>query len=330
MNKLIDPYQRHITYLRISITDRCNLRCTYCMPPEGVSQLIHDDILRYEEIVRIARIAVSEGITRIRITGGEPLVRKGVVNLVSWLSQLQGIEDLSMTTNGILLSEFARPLKEAGLKRVNISMDSLQPELFGEITRGGDLSKVWKGIVAASEAGLKPVKINVVVIKGFNEDEILEFAKLTLNFDFQIRFIEFMPVGTQNGWHQEKYFSCTEIRNAIEKYYRLTPLIVRGNTSGPAVLCQLEGAQGSIGFINAISNHFCATCNRLRLTADGKLRPCLFSDAEIDIKMALRNGESDQKLKEILHSAIFNKPEGHTIAEPTFRKCAREMISIGG
>jgi cyclic pyranopterin phosphate synthase len=300
------------------------------MPLEGVSHLTHEDILSYEEIVRIAKIAVNEGITKIRITGGEPLVRKGVVNLTGWLSQLEGIEDLSITTNGILLSEFAQPLYEAGLKRVNVSMDSLKSDFFKEITRGGELSRVWQGIETASKIGLNPIKINVVAIKGLNEDEILDFARLTLDYDYQIRFIEFMPVGPENGWHQERYLSCLYIRKIIEKGYKLEPVVKKNNTSGPADLFRLAGAKGVIGFINAISGHFCSTCNRLRLTADGKLRPCLFSDEEIDVKIALRRGDSDEELKTLLHSAIFNKPIGHTITEPSFRKCAREMIKIGG
>lgn len=330
MNKLVDHYKRQINYLRISITDRCNLRCSYCMPLEGVSHLNHEDILSYEEIVRIARIAVKEGITKIRITGGEPLIRKGVVNLTGWLSQLDEIEDLSMTTNGILLSEFAQPLNKAGLKRVNVSMDTLKPDLFKKITRGGELSRVWEGIETASKAGLNPIKINVVAIKGFNEDEILDFAELTLDHDYQIRFIEFMPVGPGNGWHQEKYLNCFNIREIIEKSYTLKSISNKKNTRGPADLYRLEGAKGIIGFINAISGHFCSDCNRLRLTADGKLRPCLFSDEEIDIKLALRSGDSDEELTALLHSAIFSKPRGHTITEPSFRKCVREMIKIGG
>ena len=330
MNRLVDYYKRHINYLRISITDRCNLRCIYCMPLEGVYHLTHEDVLSYEEIMRIAQIAVEEGITKIRITGGEPLVRKGVVNLIGWLSRLKGIEDLSMTTNGIFLSEFAQPLYEAGLKRVNVSMDSLKPELFKKITRGGELSRVWRGIEAASKIGLNPIKVNVVAIKGYNEDEILDFAQLTFEHDYQIRFIEFMPVGPENGWNQGRYLSCLDIRNIIEKSYKLQPMVNKKCNSGPADLYRLRGAKGIIGFINPISGHFCSTCNRLRLTADGKLRPCLFSDEEIDIKMALRSGDSDEALKALLHSALSKKPRGHTIKEPAFRKCVREMIKIGG
>ena len=330
MNRLIDNYNRQINYLRISITDRCNLRCTYCMPFEGVSPLNHHDILTYEEILRIVRITVEEGINKIRVTGGEPLVRKGVVNLVRWLSHLEGIDDLSMTTNGILLSEFAQPLYDAGLKRVNISMDSLKPELFKKITRGGDLSRVWKGIKSATKAGFNPIKINVVAMRGFNDDEMLNFARLTFDNDYQIRFIEFMPVGIKNGWNHEKYLSGMDIRTVIEEVYQLKPLDSEGGHSGPAKLYRLEGARGVIGFINAISGHFCSTCNRVRLTADGKLRPCLFSDEEIDIKLALRQGKSDDELRSLLHSTIFTKPVGHAITEPTFKKCTREMIKIGG
>jgi len=293
MNKLIDDYKRRINYLRISITDRCNLRCAYCMSPEGISPIDHQDILSYEEIVRIAQIAVSEGITKIRITGGEPLVRKGAVNLIEWLSKIEGITDLSMTTNGILLGDYAQPLFDAGLKRVNISMDSLNPDLFREITRGGDLSLVWKGIEKATQVGLNPIKINVVAIQG--------------------------------------YLSCSSIRTLIEKSFTLDPVISgeQGN-SGPAEMSRIKGAQGMLGFINAVSNHFCARCNRLRLTADGKLRPCLFSDEEIDIKDALRSRATDEEVRLLLHQALLSKPKGHTISEPSFRKCARDMVAIGG
>ena len=331
MNTLKDDYKRHINYLRISITDRCNLRCTYCMPPDGMNLLAHHDILSYEEIVRIAQIAVNEGISKIRITGGEPLVRKGMVNLVHNLSQLDGIKDLSMTTNGILLSEYARPLVDAGLQRVNVSMDSLQPGLFKDITRGGDLSLVWKGIEKAQDAGLSPIKINVVAIQGFNDSEIIDFARLTIANDYQVRFIEFMPIGNGNGWHQEKYLSGLKIRTIIEEHHMLEPVLLnQEGMRGPAELYRLPGAQGMIGFINPISSHFCTTCNRLRLTADGKLRPCLFADQEIDILQPLRSAGTDEELKLLLHEALSSKPKGHTVMEPTFRKCTRDMVAIGG
>jgi cyclic pyranopterin phosphate synthase len=331
MNTLKDDYKRHINYLRISITDRCNLRCTYCMPPDGMNLLAHHDILSYEEIVRIAQIAVNEGISKIRITGGEPLVRKGMVTLVHNLSELDGIKDLSMTTNGILLSEYARPLVDAGLQRVNVSMDSLQPGLFKDITRGGDLSLVWKGIEKAQDAGLSPIKINVVAIQGFNDSEIIDFARLTIANDYQVRFIEFMPIGNGNGWHQEKYLSGLKIRTIIEEHHMLEPVLRnQEGMRGPAELYRLPGAQGMIGFINPISSHFCTTCNRLRLTADGKLRPCLFADQEIDILQPLRSAGTDEELKLLLHEALSSKPKGHTVMEPTFRKCTRDMVAIGG
>lgn len=301
------------------------------MSPEGISHIGHEAILSYEEIVRIAQISVSEGISKIRITGGEPLFRKGVVNFIHCLSKIEGITDLSITTNGILLAEYAQPLFDAGLKRVNVSMDSLNPDLFREITRGGDLSLVWKGIEKATAVGLNPIKINVVAIQGFNEGEMTDFARLTVDHDYHVRFIEFMPVGNGNGWNREKYLSCSSIRTLLEQNFTLDPvrLTEKGN-NGPAELYRIAGAQGVIGFINAISGHFCSRCNRLRLTADGKLRPCLFSDEEIDIKDALRSGATDDAVGVLLHKALSSKPKGHTISEPSFRKCARDMIAIGG
>jgi cyclic pyranopterin phosphate synthase len=331
MNKLVDDFNRHINYLRISITDRCNLRCAYCMPPEGIEHIGHDSVLSYEEIVHIARIAVEEGITKVRITGGEPLVRKGVVNLIHLLACIEGITDLSMTTNGILLADYAQPLVEAGLKRVNVSMDSLNSDLFREITRGGDLSSVWKGIEKAASVGLNPVKINVVAIQGFNEGEIADFARLTLEHNYHVRFIEFMPVGNGNGWEKGKYLSCSTIKSLLEKDYQLDPVTLNDQEiNGPAQLYRIVGGSGVIGFINAISGHFCASCNRLRLTADGKLRPCLFSDQEIDIRESLRARSTDEELRTLLHQALSSKPKGHTISEPSFRKCARGMVAIGG
>jgi cyclic pyranopterin phosphate synthase len=301
------------------------------MSPEGIEPIGHNAVLSYEEIVRIARIAVSEGITKIRITGGEPLVRKGVVNLIELLSQIEGITDLSMTTNGIFLADYAQALVDAGLNRVNVSMDSLNAGLFREITRGGDLSAVWKGIATATEAGLNPIKINVVAIQGFNEGEIADFARLTLEHNYHVRFIEFMPVGNGNGWEKGKYLSGASIRSLLEKDYQLEPILLndQGN-NGPAQLFQIAGGRGIIGFINPISAHFCASCNRLRLTADGKLRPCLFSDEEIDIRNSLRSGSTDQEIRLLLHQALASKPKGHTIAQPSFRKCARDMVAIGG
>ena len=329
MIQLIDSYNRHINYLRISITDRCNLRCIYCMPKEGISLIGHDDILSYEELLRIACIAVKKGITKIRITGGEPLARKGVVQFVSALSGIQGIQDLSMTTNGILLSPAAQPLRSAGLKRLNISLDSLNPDKYTMITRGGDINQIIAGIKSAQEAGFSPIKINVVVIRGINDDEITSFAKLSMEKNLQVRFIEYMPVGMENGWEKERFVSSDEIRQRIKTIGPLLEL-PSDNSSGPAQMYTIEGAQGRLGFISALSDHFCATCNRLRLTPDGKLRTCLFSDAEVDLKTKLRQGCSDDALADFINEAILSKPRKHHATEQVFKKCIRGMSAIGG
>jgi len=329
MIQLIDSFNRPINYLRMSITDRCNLRCMYCMPKEGISLIGHDDILRYEELLRIACIAAKKGITKIRITGGEPLVRKGVVQFVSALAGIEGIQDLSMTTNGLLLSPSAQSLRSAGLKRLNISLDSLNPDKYMMITRGGDISQIIAGIKRAQEAGFSPIKINVVVIRGINDDEIASFARLSMEKNLQIRFIEYMPVGLENGWKKERFVSTDEIRQKLKTIGKLIEL-PSDNGSGPAHMYTLEGAQGKIGFISALSDHFCATCNRLRLTPDGKLRTCLFSDAEIDLKAPLRQDCSDEVLADIMNRAILSKPQKHHATEQVFKKCIRGMSAIGG
>ena len=331
MKALLDFHNRRISYLRISITDRCNLRCHYCMPKEGVSQFGQSEILRYEEILRLAALAVQKGITKIRITGGEPLVRKDAVQLIQQLSQLKGVQDLSLTTNAILLEEFASALFQAGLKRVNLSMDSLSPEKYHEITRGGDLSRVWAGVEAARRAGLSPIKINVVAITGFNEGEILEFARLTMQDPFQVRFIEFMPIGVSSEWSPERYLSSREIKRRIESVYPLIP--VNGGVNdhgGPARLFKFPGARGEIGFISPISDHFCNSCNRLRLTPDGKLKTCLFSEEEMDLKQLLRSGCSDEELGRKLDEAISTKPLRHGAIGGLMKRCHRPMVKIGG
>ena len=331
MKALLDFHNRRISYLRISITDRCNLRCHYCMPKEGVSQFGQSEILRYEEILRLAALAVQKGITKIRITGGEPLVRKDAVQLIQQLSQLKGVQDLSLTTNAILLEEFAPALFQAGLKRVNISMDSLSPEKYREITRGGDLSRVWAGVEAARRAGLSPIKINVVAITGFNDGEILEFARLTMQDPFQVRFIEFMPIGVSSEWSPERYLSSREIKRRIESVSPLIPLNGGVNDhGGPARLFKFPGARGEIGFISPISDHFCNSCNRLRLTPDGKLKTCLFSEEEMDLKQLLRSGCSDEELGRKLDEAISTKPLRHGAIGGLMKRCHRPMVKIGG
>jgi len=312
MNRLKDNFQRTIDYMRLSVTDRCNLRCIYCMPPEGIKLIEHKQILSYEEIIRIVRIASSIGVKKVRITGGEPLARKNITYLVAEIKNIEGIEDLSLTTNGVLLERYAEELAEAGLDRVNISLDSFRPDKYREITRGGDIEVVLRGIASAETAGLRPIKINVVPIRGFNDDEIEEFAKITLKSPYQVRFIEFMPFGVKGIEWPEKYISSDEIKSIVEGLSPLTPVKIR--KSGPARYYRFDNAPGMIGFISPISHHFCEECNRLRLTPDGKLRPCLFSETEIDLKPALRGGSPDDEIERLIKLSIEVKPKGHNIS----------------
>ncbi len=329
MHKFIDNYKRHINYLRISVTDRCNLRCMYCMPKEGVSLLGHDDILRYEEILRITRIVAAKGVSKIRITGGEPLIRKGIVDFIRELYGIPGITDLSLTTNGILLESVAPVLREAGVTRINISLDSLDPVKYKKITRGGNLKAVLRGIRKAHAMGFNPIKINVVAMRGVNDDEIRSFAQLSVDRPAHIRFIEFMPVDKKTSWDRNYFIPNSAVQQEIQKMGKLIPLAT-DNNSGPATVFQLKGAQGKLGFISALSNHFCSSCNRLRLTADGKLRTCLFSDEETDLKTLIRQGLTDAKLQKVITQAILDKPRGHKMSEPSFKKCSRGMSAIGG
>jgi len=329
MTELIDNYKRKINYLRVSITDRCNLRCVYCMPKEGASPIGHSEILSYEEIIRIIKVAVKKGITKIRITGGEPLIRKNVLYFVDLISRIKGIDDLSMTTNGVLLKDMARPLFDAGIKRLNVSLDSLKPERYHEITRGNHLSDVLEGIEEAVRVGFSPIKINVVAIRGFNDDEILDFARLTLIHPYQIRFIEFMPIGSGDNWTKEKIITSREIKEKIENLQNLIPVDLK-RLKGPAKVYRFHGAKGEIGFISPSSDHFCSTCNRIRLTADGKIRTCLFSDEEIDLKKSLRMSCDDEELEKIIDTTILEKPKRHHLATPIFKKCSRTMSRIGG
>jgi cyclic pyranopterin phosphate synthase len=337
MNGLTDRFRRRIDYMRISVTDRCNLRCIYCMPPEGLSPIEHREILRYEEIVRVMKVAARVGVRKVRITGGEPLVRKNIPHLIQLMRDIDGISDLSLTTNGALLEEYAEELAAAGLGRVNISLDSLKPERYREITRGGDIEAVFRGIEAARKAGLLPVKINIVPIRGLNDDEIIDFARMTLHFPYQVRFIEFMPIGRQYLWKPENFMSVAEIRSVIGRTGRLNPAKLR--KSGPARYFKFDGAAGVIGFISPLSNHFCGECSRLRLTADGKLRPCLFSETEIDLKPALRSDAPDYEIERLIRLSIEVKPEGHNInlkevylkgLTESKKVCGRPMSKIGG
>ncbi len=323
-----DSFQRKIDYLRLSITDRCNLRCSYCMPENGVPKLDHSEILRYEEIVRLARIVSEMGISKVRITGGEPLVRKDVLGLCSWISRLPGVRSLSLTTNGVLLSDFAKGLFDAGIKRINISLDTLRPERFAAITRKDLFNRVWEGIMAAWQAGISPVKLNAVIMRGVNDDEIEDLARLTFEFPFHVRFIEFMPFRQVD--YDAVLVPASEI---LERLRRVAPLRATGGgeSNGPALHFRLEGAHGKIGIISPVSDHFCPSCNRLRVTSDGKLRTCLFSTEETDLRGPLRQGVSDEDVAAVIRAAISKKPEKHQLSNSVFRKCiSRPMFSIGG
>ena len=329
-NKQIrDNNNRLINYLRLSITDRCNLRCMYCMPDEGIDFIPHREILSYEEMLDLVKITVQAGIRKVRLTGGEPLIRRGIIHFIERLCGIEGLNEITLTTNGVLLKEYARALRDCGICRINVSMDTLKSERFHQITKRDYFDRVWEGIREADAVGFTPIKINVVAMKGVNDDEILDFARLTQERPYHIRFIEFMPVGQQNGWRDDRFISTEEIYRLVAKLGELKP-VDHNDLDGPAERFVLEGAKGELGFIGAMSRHFCEKCNRLRLTAEGHLRGCLFSDEETDLKTPLRNGNGEEYLLRLVEATILNKPKGHGIIKPEPRKCVRQMSSIGG
>jgi cyclic pyranopterin phosphate synthase len=327
-NTLKDSFDRRIDYLRISITDKCNLKCIYCTPTKGIKRFKETEVLTDNEIIRFVRIACKQGLKKVRITGGEPLIRKNITNLVSAIKQT-GIPELSLTTNGIMLSELAVDLKNAGLDRVNISLDTFDPERYRGITKGGDIRRVWKSIEEADRIGLSPLKINFVPIRGLNDDEILSFASLTFEHNYHVRFIEFMPASCNGLWKKDKFVSSDEILKKVRGLGSLDLLKFRGK--GPSRNFRLKGAAGVIGIISPLSEHFCGFCNRLRLTANGKIRPCLFSKKEIDIKTPLRSGASDEDIRELFIRSIKLKPQKHTLNEnKTASSHLKAMSEIGG
>ena len=338
MTGLSDTFNRPINYLRISVTDRCNLRCIYCLPAEGIRLLPHGEILTYEEIAKVTRLATELGVTKLRLTGGEPLIRAKLPELVAMLAEIDKIDDISLTTNGVLLKEFAGELKQAGLKRVNVSLDSLNQDKFERISRRHKLSKVLQGIEMAKACGLEPVKINMVVMRGINDDEITDFANLTITEGWHIRFIELMPFAQENppeghstrgrtNYHPQ-FMSANKIGERLSHLGKLEPCLpLTGN--GPAKYFRFPQSSGTIGFITPVSQHFCFNCNRLRLTAEGKLRPCLLSDHEIDLREPLRHGTSAEKLKQIIAEAIRTKPKEHQLSQGTASR-KRLMSQIGG
>lgn len=330
---MLDQYERDINYLRVSITDRCNLRCTYCRPKEGISLKGHDDILRYEYTIRIVTHAVKMGLIKVRLTGGEPLVRRGFVEFAESLKKIAGLQDISLTTNGILLAQQAEAIFRTGITRINISLDSLNKEKYFQITGGGNIDDVLRGIAAAEKAGFAPIKINTVVIRGFNDNEVLDFARIAMKKPFQVRFIEIMPISDVNISQPQDFLPTAQLLDQISAHMELEPLgRKKKNSDGPARIYKIKGGEGEIGFINPVSDHFCSTCNRLRLTADGKLRSCLLNESEIDLKEALARKCSDDELKGLIRQAIMLKPEKHDIdcSDRHLKKCHRAMSDIGG
>ncbi len=325
---MIDSYGRRIDYLRISLTDACNLRCVYCMP-EDMRFKPRAELLQDDEILAIVRAAAELGTTKIRLTGGEPTIRPGVVELVRSIASVPGIAKVAMTTNGLLLADLAEPLAQAGLQALNVSIDTLNPAKFRRITRWGDLHRVWDGVAAAEAAGIHPLKLNAVVTRGFNEEEVVDLARLSIDRRWHIRFIELMPLGSVADFQQELVVSSAETQARIEA--ELGPLHPVPGHDGhdPARPYRLAGAQGQIGFISTVTEPFCAGCNRYRLTADGKLRLCLLRDREVDLLTPLRQGCTVEALKTIIRTAVWNKPWGHGLPNGDVPQL-RVMSQIGG
>ncbi|MTI84779.1 MAG: GTP 3',8-cyclase MoaA [Firmicutes bacterium] len=326
---MLDACQRNINYLRISVTDRCNLRCVYCMPAEGVNHIPHEEILTIEEMETLVQAAAGVGIRKVRLTGGEPLVRKGVVKLIRSVADVETIDDIAITTNGMLLEQLGPQLREAGLRRVNISLDTLNHRRFKEITRVGRLQDVKNGIETALKLGLHPVKLNAVVVRGVNDDEIIDLAKLAVDYPLHMRFIELMPIGQSDSLVKSGFVSAQEVSIAVEAGLGKLQPVNKPTGAGPASYYRIGNAPGTIGFITAISNHFCTACNRLRLTATGSIRPCLYSDRELDIKTPLRSGASLLELSRQFVKAAKVKPNRHNMSGG-WKDKTKLMSQIGG
>lgn len=325
MSGLSDSFQRPISYLRISVTDRCSFRCIYCMPQGGVPLIARRDLLTYEEVHAVVSAAAELGINKVRISGGEPLVRANLTHLVSLLSRVPGVDDLSLTTNGVRLGELAAFLKKAGLRRVNVSLDSLRRSRFAEITGSDSLDAVLHGIRVAQQVGLEPVKINMVVMRGINDDEAVDFVKRGEREGWHVRFIELMPFGGRGGAGL-RFVPAGEVQERLASLGALEACTAEAG-GGPARSYRIRGSATTIGFISPVSEHFCSGCNRLRLTADGRLLPCLLSDREVDLRAALRRGASGRELQALLEEAVAAKPRGHTL---DIAPLHRSMYQIGG
>jgi GTP 3',8-cyclase len=329
MEPLRDGWGREIKSLRVSVTDKCNFRCTYCMPAEGLDWLPREEILDYEEIARLVRIMASMGVDEVRLTGGEPLVRRELPTLVNMLSPIRGVSDLSLTTNGILLDRLAGPLVDAGLRRLNVSLDSLSHVRFAEITRRDALDRVLAGLEEAERhPQLRPIKVNCVAVRGFTEDEVPALAELARRKPYVVRFIEFMPLDADEAWREDDVLSGAEIRALIEERWPLVEIPAK--PSSTARRFRFADGAGEVGFVNPVSEPFCSSCDRIRLTADGQLRTCLFSRREWDLKTPLRDGSSDEQIESLIRWAVRHKELKHKINEPGFVRASRSMSQIGG
>lgn len=328
VSKLIDNFNRHLNYLRISITDRCNLQCRYCEPQDLIPKLSHAEILTYEEILRVVRIATRLGISKVRVTGGEPLVRKGVYEFLHELTATKGLKDVSLTTNGVMLKDNLEKIKAAGISRINISLDTLNPAKYHEITGYDEFNRVWQGIEKAHQMGFYPIKLNIVALKGINDEEFVEMARLSFQYPFHIRFIEYMPIG-HSDFNPNSLLLAPEIKNRISDLGNLVT-VQETEHDGPARRYKYEDAIGEIGFIPALSQHFCNKCNRLRLTASGQLRPCLLSDHQEDLKAAVRQEFSDRQLADIFLKAVRHKPSDHNLVAKNPGRVCGQMRAIGG
>ncbi len=324
----IDQFGRDIHYLRISLTDHCNLRCVYCMPEDQTFRP-NPELMQDDEVLALTRMFASLGFDKIRLTGGEPTVRARIVDLVRGIASTQGIRAVSMTTNGVLLKKLAQPLADAGLQRVNVSVDTLNPDKFHRLTRWGKLEDVWEGVLAAERAGLVPVKLNAVIVKGYNEEDVVDLARLTVDHPWQMRFIEMMPFAGVTDVQTEQVITAAQIKERINASLGELQVSNGGKIDGEAMVFHLAGAQGDIGFISSVTAPFCATCTRVRLTADGRLRLCLLREGEIDLLTPLRAGATLEELRQLILDGVWYKPWGHGLAEGVI-PLNRVMNEIGG
>lgn len=327
---LVDSFGRQHTSLRISVTDRCNIRCFYCMPDENLTFLPRDELLEFEEILRFVKVVAPMGVAQLRITGGEPLVRRDLNKLIAQLSKVPLIGDLALTTNGILLAEHAQILRDAGLERINISLDAMSEETFKKISRRDGLDQVFEGIFAARRVGFRKIRLNAVAIRGLTEPEIVPLGRFARQHDLELRFIEFMPLDAERNWDQDQVLSGADIRRQLEaEFGRLEP-VPREDPSQPAIDFRFVDGQGRIGFINPVSEPFCGDCNRLRITAEGQVRNCLFSTVDWDARQLMRNGGTDEELAQLVRDCVGAKKVGHGIDSDEFIRPQRAMYQIGG